>query len=95
MHPFVFGLDLRRATRSTRTIRGSGFERVKFILAHHPAELPEGEEGNEGAEYDDRPADQIIEIDIMHDSSSRPTVNEALDETPSAMRDLNQEASRA
>jgi len=92
----VCGLDLRRATRSTRTIRGSGFEkqRVKFILAHHPAKHPEGEEGNEGAEYDDRPADQIIEIDIMHDSSSRPTVNEALDETPSAMRDLNQEASR-
>jgi len=50
---------------------------VKFILAHHPAKHPEGEEGNEGAEYDDRPADQIIEIDIMHDSSSRPTVNEA------------------
>ncbi len=89
-------LNLRRMTRSARIVRGPRFEKqcVKFILDHHSAKLPEGEEGKEGAEYDDRPADQIIEIDIMHDSSSRPTVNEALDETPSAMRDLNQEASR-
>ena len=77
-----FGLYLRRATRSARSVRGSGFEkqRVKFILAHHSAKLPEGEEGNEGAEDDDRLADQIVDVDIVHDSSSRQAVNEALDE---------------
>src|ERR1700720_1346925 len=68
--------------RKARFIRGHGFEkqRVEFILAHHSAKLPEGEERNEGAEDDERPAEQIVDVDLAPDSSKRIMVNDAFDE---------------
>src|SRR5258708_3195445 len=79
---FVFRLNRGRTTRSARSVRGRGFEKqgVKFVFGHHSPELPEGEEGNEGAEHDDRPPDQIVEVDIVQDRPGRLAVNEALDE---------------
>jgi hypothetical protein len=53
---------------------------VKLVFAHHSAKLPEGKQRNECAGYDDRPADQIVEVGVAHDSAGRKAVDEALDE---------------
>jgi len=51
----------------------------KFVLANHPAQFPESEERDKGAENDDGSSEQVIEPDVVKRANDVFPMNKPLD----------------
>ena len=64
---------------------------VELLLAEGAAKFYEGEERKEGAEYDDRPSDQLVGVGVVPDRSERLAAKDAFDELLDEVEDEDEQ----